>query len=325
MSRPVSIDDHDAAQFADFYAYLRADHSPESSRALAAYEKETLALFGDDEKYADAARRLLAAYPDYAYHQKAHGLDVMRAVTFLVDAINGPQRHDNGSVVDVSISDDERRLLQFAAIGHDAELRFGHDLMQSGHSQFATAEALAAHVTVNALENIDANAATRPVDGTADTLEPRGVKPTELVTEAILGTQLQAGDRTVYGKLLRHADLWYVWGASEQRFQCYATRCWLEVFPWLTWKEFQETQPAFLKGYRSEMERELRTCGVPETTIQKFTDQINQNIKYITNNDTHPLTEDELRAWPTLEPGVDLLGGQQTDHRKQLGAAALAA
>ena len=68
-------------------------------------QAESLAAFSAD---------LLAAYPNYPYHQPAHGVDVMHSTRLLTDMIPADK-----------MSSDQKDLLLVAAAAHDAGFKAG--------------------------------------------------------------------------------------------------------------------------------------------------------------------------------------------------------
>lgn len=79
---------------------------------LTTYCDQTLEELLPDEKYQLVAVQLLNAYPTEAYHQPAHGLDVMHATDWLLKCAGLEELRDEAT----------RHALIMAAAAHDAGL-----------------------------------------------------------------------------------------------------------------------------------------------------------------------------------------------------------
>ncbi len=90
-----------------------------SAKVLDQYtsQENLTALFDNKEQAASLAKlsaELLTTYPNYPYHQPAHGVDVMRSIRALTDVIPADR-----------MNSDQKDLLLVAAAAHDAGFEAG--------------------------------------------------------------------------------------------------------------------------------------------------------------------------------------------------------
>ena len=162
-----------------------------SAKVLDQYtSEENLAkLFHNKEQAASLAKlsaELLTTYPNYPYHQPAHGVDVMRSIRVLTEVIPADR-----------MNSDQKDLLLVAAAAHDAGFEAGPP-----PDGYATKE----HYSVSFLD---------------EQYEP-GSAEHQFMERAIIGTipgpKEQVCRDSIQAKLLHHADLGYVWRSGGQDF-----------------------------------------------------------------------------------------------------------
>lgn len=162
-----------------------------SAKVLDRYtSKERLAkLFHNKERaesLAELSVSLLAIYPNYPYHQPAHGVDVMHSTRLLTEVVPAGK-----------MSSDQKDPLLVAAAAHDAGFKAGPP-----PDGYATKE----HYSVSFLD---------------EQYEP-GSAEHQFMERAIIGTipgpKEQVCRDSIQAKLLHHADLGYVWRSGGQYF-----------------------------------------------------------------------------------------------------------
>lgn len=219
------------------------------------------------ESLAELSASLLATYPNYPYHQPAHGVDVMHSTRLLTDVIPEDK-----------MSSDQKDLLLVAAAAHDAGLAVGPP--PYGYS---TKE----HYAVSFL---------------GEQYEPNSAEY-EFMKRAILGTIIGPKERvcrdSIEAKLLHHADLGYIWGANNQDFLNYATRFRVEGCSNMSWQEFQELESVFLSNYQDYLENDMRACGVAEEVIKWMLSRVEDNKKFITSGELGEPSQEVFNNWPT--------------------------
>lgn len=224
-----------------------------SAKVLDQYtsQENLTALFDNKEQAASLAKlsaELLTTYPNYPYHQPAHGVDVMRSIRALTDVI--------------PMNSDQKDLLLVAAAAHDAGFEAGPP-----PDGYATKE----HYAVSFLD---------------EHYEP-GSAEYEFMKSAIIGTipgpKEQICRDSIQAKLLHHADLGYVWQSGGQDFLNYAMRFRVEECDKLSWRDFQKLQRIFLPYYQQYLENDMRKCGAAEEVIEQMVRQIDENRQFITN------------------------------------------
>lgn len=165
------------------------------------------------ESLAGLSAELLTTYPNYPYHQPAHGVDVMHTTRLLTDMIPADK-----------MSSDQKDLLLVAAAAHDAGFKAGPP-----PDGYVTKE----HYSVSFLD---------------EQYEP-GSAEYEFMERAIIGTipgpKEQICRDSIQAKLLHHADLGYVWRSGGQDFLNYTMRFRFEECSELLWREFQELEDLF--------------------------------------------------------------------------------
>lgn len=188
------------------------------------------------ESLAGLSAELLTTYPNYPYHQPAHGVDVMHTTRLLTDMIPADK-----------MSSDQKDLLLVAAAAHDAGFKAGPP-----PDGYVTKE----HYSISFLD---------------EQYEP-GSAEYEFMERAIIGTipgpKEQICRDSIQAKLLHHADLGYVWRSGGQDFLNYTMRFRFEECSELSWREFQELEDLFLPHYQQYLEKDMRECGVAEEVIE---------------------------------------------------------
>ena len=219
------------------------------------------------ESLAELSASLLATYPNYPYHQPAHGVDVMHSTRLLTDVIPEDK-----------MSSDQKDLLLVAAAAHDAGLAVGPPPYG-----YPTKE----HYAVSFL---------------GEQYEPNSAEY-EFMERAILGTIIGPKERvcrdSIEAKLLHHADLGYIWGANNQDFLNYATRFRVEGCSNMSWQEFQELESLFLSNYQDYLENDMRACGVAEEVIKWMLSRVEDNKKFITSGGLGEPSQEVFNNWPT--------------------------
>lgn len=242
-----------------------------SAKVLDRYtSKEQLAkLFHSKEQaesLAELSVSLLATYPNYPYHQPAHGVDVMHSTRLLTEVIPADK-----------MSSDQKDLLLVAAAAHDAGFEVGPP-----PDGYATKE----HYAVSFLD---------------EHYEP-GSAEYEFMKSAIIGTipgpKEQICRDSIQAKLLHHADLGYVWRSGGQDFLNYAMRFRVEECDKLSWRDFQKLQDIFLPYYQLILKNDMRKCGVPEKVIEQMVRQIDENRQFITNPELDEPSQEIFQDWP---------------------------
>lgn len=242
-----------------------------SAKVLDRYtSEENLAkLFHDREQaesLAELSAELLTTYPNYPYHQPAHGADVMHTTHLLTDMIPADK-----------MSSDQKDLLLVAAAAHDAGFKAGPP-----PEGYTTKE----HYAVSFLDE-------KYKPGSADY---------EFMESAILGTIIGPKEQirrdSIEAKLLHHADLGYVWLSCGQDFLNYAMRFRVEECSRVSWREFQELESSFLTNYQQHLEDDMRACGVAEKMIERMVRQVAENRRFITDPELDEPSQEILQDWP---------------------------
>ena len=242
-----------------------------SAKVLDQYtsQENLTALFHNKEQAASLAKlsaELLTTYPNYPYHQPAHGVDVMRSIRALTEVIPADR-----------MSSDQKDLLLVAAAAHDAGFEAGPP-----PDGYATKE----HYAVSFLD---------------EHYEP-GSAEYEFMKSAIIGTipgpKEQICRDSIQAKLLHHADLGYVWQSGGQDFLNYAMRFRVEECRKLSWREFQKLEDLFLPNYQEYLEKDMRKCGVPEEVIEQIVRQVAENRQFITNPELDEPSQEIFQDWP---------------------------
>ena len=218
------------------------------------------------ESLAGLSAELLTTYPNYPYHQPAHGVDVMHTTRLLTDMIPAGK-----------MSSDQKDLLLVAAAAHDAGFKAGPP-----PDGYVTKE----HYSVSFLD---------------EQYEP-GSAEYEFMERAIIGTipgpKEQICRDSIQAKLLHHADLGYVWRSGGQDFLNYTMRFRFEECSELSWREFQELEDLFLPHYQQYLEKDMRECGVAEEVIEQMVRQVAENRRFITNPELDEPSQEILQDWP---------------------------
>lgn len=243
-----------------------------SAKVLDQYtSEENLAkLFHNKEQAASLAKlsaKLLTTYPNYPYHQPAHGVDVMRSIRVLTEVIPADR-----------MNSDQKDLLLVAAAAHDAGFEAGPP-----PDGYATKE----HYAVSFLDEY---------------YEP-GSAEYEFMKSAIIGTipgpKEQICRDSIQAKLLHHADLGYVWRSGGRDFLNYTMRFRVEECRELSWQEqFKELEDLFLPNYQEHLKNDMGECGVPEKVIEQMTRQVAENRRFITNPKLDEPSQDIFQDWP---------------------------
>jgi hypothetical protein len=245
-----------------------------SAKVLDQYtsQENLTALFHNKEQAASLAKlsaELLTTYPNYPYHQPAHGVDVMRSIRALTDVIPADR-----------MNSDQKDLLLVAAAAHDAGFEAGPP-----PDGYATKE----HYAVSFLDEY---------------YEP-GSAEYEFMKSAILGTIIgpkeQVRRDSIEAKLLHHADLGYVWRSGGQEFLNYAMRFRVEECGEMSWREFQKLESSFLANYQRHLEDDMRACGVAEKMIQQMVRQVAENRQFITNPKLDEPSQEIFQDWPMAQ------------------------
>ena len=218
------------------------------------------------ESLAGLSAELLTTYPNYPYHQPAHGVDVMHTTRLLTDMIPADK-----------MSSDQKDLLLVAAAAHDAGFKAGPP-----PDGYVTKE----HYSVSFLD---------------EQYEP-GSAEYEFMERAIIGTipgpKEQICRDSIQAKLLHHADLGYVWRSGSQDFLNYTMRFRFEECSELSWRELQELEDLFLPHYQQYLEKDMRECGVAEEVIEQMVRQVAENRRFITNPELDEPSQEILQDWP---------------------------
>lgn len=224
----------------------------------------------DDPTVTDAeltvSAKLLATYPNYPYHQPAHGVDVMHSTRLLTEVIPAGK-----------MSSDQKDLLLVAAAAHDAGFKAGPP-----PDGYVTKE----HYSVSFLD---------------EQYKP-GSAEHQFMERAIIGTipgpKEQICRDSIQAKLLHHADLGYVWRSGGQDFLNYTMRFRAEECNKLSWSDFQELEKRFLPYYQLILEKEMRECGVAEEMIEQMVRQVAENRRFITNPELDEPSQEIFQDWP---------------------------
>lgn len=221
---------------------------------------ESLATFSAD---------LLATYPNYPYHQPAHGVDVMHTTHLLTDMIPADK-----------MSSYQKDLLLVAAVAHDAGFKAGPP-----PEGYVTKE----HYAVSFLDE-------KYKPGSADY---------EFMESAIIGTIIGPKEQicrdSIEAKLLHHADLGYIWLSCGQDFLNYAMRFRVEECSEMSWREFQKLESLFLTNYQQHLEDDMRACGVAEKMIQQMVCQVAENRRFITDPELDEPSQEIFQDWPMAQ------------------------
>lgn len=221
------------------------------------------------ESLAGLSAELLTTYPNYPYHQPAHGVDAMRTTRLLTDMIPADK-----------MSSDQKDLLLVAAAAHDAGFKAGPP-----PDGYVTKE----HYSVSFLD---------------EQYEP-GSAEYEFMERAIIGTipgpKEQICRDSIQAKLLHHADLGYVWRSGGQDFLNYTMRFRFEECSELSWREFQELEDLFLPHYQQYLEKDMRECGVAEEVIEQMVRQVAENRRFITNPELDEPSQEIFQDWPMAQ------------------------
>ena len=260
-----------------------------SAKALDQYtsQENLAALFHDKEQAASLAKlsaELLTAYPNYSYHQSAHGVDVMYSIHALTDVIPAD-----------SMRSDQKDLLLVAAAAHDAGFEAGPPPVGSTTKE---------HYAVSFLD---------------DYYEPSSTEY-KFMEGAILGTIIGPKERvcrdSIQAKLLHHADLGYIWRSSGRDFLNYVMRFRVEECGNMLWREFQKFEVTFLTVYQEYLENDMRACGVAEEIIEQMVCQVAENSQFIANPELTEPNQEAFRDWPRA-------CGYQSSTPLRMGKAAL--
>ena len=218
------------------------------------------------ESLAGLSAELLTTYPNYPYHQPAHGVDAMHTTRLLTDMIPADK-----------MSSDQKDLLLVAAAAHDAGFKAGPP-----PDGYVTKE----HYSVSFLD---------------EQYEP-GSAEYEFMERAIIGTipgpKEQICRDSIQAKLLHHADLGYVWRSGGQDFLNYTMRFRFEECSELSWRKFQELEDLFLPHYQQYLEKDMRECGVAEEVIEQMVRQVAENRQFITNPELDEPSQEIFQDWP---------------------------
>ncbi len=243
-----------------------------SAKVLDQYtsQENLTALFHNKEQAASLAKlsaELLTTYPNYPYHQPAHGVDVMRSIRVLTEVIPADR-----------MNSDQKDLLLVAAAAHDAGFEAGPP-----PDGYATKE----HYAVSFLDEY---------------YEP-GSAEYEFMKSAIIGTipgpKEQICRDSIQAKLLHHADLGYVWQSGGQDFLNYTMRFRVEECRELSWQEqFKELEDLFLPNYKEHLKNDMGECGVAEEVIEQMVRQIDENRQFITNPELDEPSQEIFQDWP---------------------------
>lgn len=234
---------------------------------LAIYCGQTLEALLPDQEYQLAAVRLLGMYPKEAYHQPAHGLDVMHTTDWLLKHTGLGELRDEVT----------RHALIMAAAAHDAGLYSEEAARHETNEHYA-----AGSLWIEAGLVMDSDQLMK-------------------ATQGILGTIMNPEKRwrnAPEALLLHHADLGYIWSCDEAEFTQCALRFRHEECGHLSWPDFQELESEFLDAYAIDLEQDMRILRLPEEVIQAMVVRVQRNRQYITRYGLEePALEDE---WPSV-------------------------
>ena len=242
-----------------------------SAKVLDRYtSKEQLAKLFDSKEQAESLAELsvslLATYPNYPYHQPAHGVDVMHSTRLLTEVIPAGK-----------MSSDQKDLLLVAAAAHDAGFKAGPP-----PDGYVTKE----HYSVSFLD---------------EQYKP-GSAEHQFMERAIIGTipgpKEQICRDSIQAKLLHHADLGYVWRSGGQDFLNYTMRFRVEECRKLSWREFQKLEDLFLPNYKEHLKNDMGECGVAEKVIKQMVRQVDENRQFITNPELDEPSQEIFQDWP---------------------------
>lgn len=204
------------------------------------------------EMLSTSIQAALDRYPDFAYHNRAHGCDVIRSTMKLVDSVGVFTPH-------------ARNLLVIAAAWHDAGYGDPADQWQPYGSKEAYAAALCEQASGDSLSK----------------------ENSAYVKQAIMGTKIDAPRQDAAGRLLHLADLDYMSGSWETFLEG-ALRYKREEQPAMPWLDFLELQRRFLSMHQKKECQYLTDMGAPEYMIKKRTLAIQRNLDRILRHDTEP-------------------------------------
>ena len=184
----------------------------------------------------------LNLYPDFPYHNRQHGLDVIKAT--------------REQAVRCGFDTHHAELLTVAAAWHDAG--FGHD--EELWRPHGGKEVYAVFLMKQA------------VDG-----QYRD-EDVAFIERAIMGTMMGPNVKrdTPEAKFLHLMDLSYLW-ADQKTFLKGARAVWEEEFSHLDTEQFLDLQHAFLPSYRDELVEFMTERRVSDDDITEMTDKIDAN------------------------------------------------
>ena len=242
-----------------------------SAKVLDRYtsEENLSELFYDRERaesLATFSADLLATYPNYPYHQPAHGVDVMHTAHLLTDMIPADKMSSN-----------QKDLLLVAAAAHDAGFKAGPP-----PEGYVTKE----HYAVSFLDE-----KYKPDSADYGFME-------SAILGTIIGPKEQVRRDGIEAKLLHHADLGYVWLSCGRDFLNYAMRFRIEECSEMSWREFQKLESLFLTNYQQHLEDDMRACGVAEKMIEQMMRQVAENRRFITDPELDEPSQEILQDWP---------------------------
>lgn len=245
-----------------------------SAKVLDRYiSEENLAKLFHDREQAESlaafSADLLTTYPNYPYHQPAHGVDVMHTTHLLT-----------GMIPVDKMSSDQKDLLLVAAAAHDAGFKAGPP-----PEGYATKE----HYAVSFLDE-----KYKPDSADYEFME-------SAILGTIIGPKEQIRRDSIEAKLLHHADLGYVWLSGGRDFLNYAMRFRVEECSELSWREFQELESLFLSNYQQHLEDDMRACGVAEKMIEQMVYQVAENRRFITDPELDEPSQEILQDWPMTQ------------------------
>lgn len=194
----------------------------------------------------DVVHQGLDTYPDFPYHNRKHGVDVIEAACEWAPKCGFEER--------------QIELLVLAAAWHDAG--FGHD--EEVWKPHGSKEAYAALLMWKAAKN------------------QYSEEELAFAERAILGTKMGPDviRDTSEAKFLHLMDLSYLW-ADQEEFLRGVMAVRKEEFPGLNTKQFLDLQHKFLPSYREELVSFLNERNVSPEKIEELARRIDENLAAI--------------------------------------------
>ena len=203
----------------------------------------------------------LSLYPDLPYHNRQHGVDVIKASDEWSPRC-GFDAYQN-------------KLLVVAAAWHDAGFGDEEEAWRPYGSKEAYAVALMKQEIGDQYDEEDVAFIERAIMGT------------------MMGPDVQRD--TPEAKFLHLMDLSYLL-ADRERFLGGAMAVWTEEFSGLNTKQFLELQHRFLPDYCEELVSFLKGCNISLEEIEELARRIDENLAAITKELNRKMKQDPVKV-----------------------------